>query len=95
MAGFKGWLELRYCVKKRQRAIRILAPLPIKERDLPSGEPIDSAIGSRSSSTTNASWPVTLTGFEVRAAEAARDQLSAPAGSTKRDGSRGWDPPLV
>jgi hypothetical protein len=26
---------------------------------------------------------------------AARDQSSAPAGSTKRDGTRGADPPLV
>jgi predicted nucleic acid-binding Zn ribbon protein len=30
-----------------------------------------------------------------RAAEGGRNQSSAPAGSTKRDGTRGWDPPLA
>ena len=31
----------------------------------------------------------------VRPARSARDQSSAPAGSTKRDGARGSDPPLA
>jgi antirestriction factor ArdC-like protein len=33
VAGFKGWLRLGYCVKKSERAIAIIAPMPVKERD--------------------------------------------------------------
>lgn len=33
VAGFKAWLQLGYCVKKGERAIAIIAPLPIKDRD--------------------------------------------------------------
>src|SRR4051812_611401 len=33
VAGFKAWLELGYCVRKGERAIWILAPLPVKRRD--------------------------------------------------------------
>ncbi len=38
VAGFKAWLSLGYCVKKSERAIAIIAPLPIKDRDRVSGE---------------------------------------------------------
>jgi hypothetical protein len=37
VAGFNGWLRLGYCVKKGERAIAIIAPLPVKERDRVSG----------------------------------------------------------
>jgi hypothetical protein len=37
VAGFKGWLRLGYYVKKGERAIAIIAPLPIKERDRVNG----------------------------------------------------------
>jgi hypothetical protein len=30
VAGFRAWLELGYCVRKGQRAIRIFAPMPVK-----------------------------------------------------------------
>jgi hypothetical protein len=30
VAGFKAWLELGYCVRKGEKAIRIIAPMPIK-----------------------------------------------------------------
>jgi N-terminal domain of anti-restriction factor ArdC len=34
VAGFKAWLKLGYCVRKGEKAIRIVAPMPIKrERD--------------------------------------------------------------
>src|SRR3954447_8739618 len=33
VAGFRAWLELGYCVRKGERAIRIMAPMPIKERE--------------------------------------------------------------
>ena len=33
VAGFKAWLRLGYCVRKGERAIRIFAPMPVKERD--------------------------------------------------------------
>jgi len=33
VAGFKAWLALGYCVRKGETAIRIIAPMPIKERD--------------------------------------------------------------
>jgi hypothetical protein len=33
VAGFRAWLELGYCVRKGERAIRIMAPMPIKDRD--------------------------------------------------------------
>jgi N-terminal domain of anti-restriction factor ArdC len=38
VAGFKSWLRLGFAVKKGERAIAIIAPLPIKERDRISGE---------------------------------------------------------
>jgi N-terminal domain of anti-restriction factor ArdC len=38
VAGFKAWLELGYCVRKGEKAIRIVAPMPIKERDRATGE---------------------------------------------------------
>ncbi len=38
VAGFKAWLALGYCVMKGERAIAIIAPLPIKDRDRVSGE---------------------------------------------------------
>lgn len=38
VAGFKAWLELGYCVRKGERASRILAPMPVKERDRTTGE---------------------------------------------------------
>jgi hypothetical protein len=38
VAGFKAWLKLGYCVKKGERAIAIIAPLPVKDRDKLSGE---------------------------------------------------------
>jgi hypothetical protein len=33
VAGFKAWLKLGYCVRKGEKAIRIIAPMPIKQRD--------------------------------------------------------------
>lgn len=38
VAGFKSWLRLGYAVKKGERGIAIIAPLPVKERDHVSGE---------------------------------------------------------
>ncbi len=38
VAGFKTWLRLGYAVKKGEKAIRIIAPLPVKERDRATGE---------------------------------------------------------
>ena len=38
VAGFKQWLRLGYCVKKGERALRILAPMTVKERDRETGE---------------------------------------------------------
>lgn len=38
VAGFKQWLTLGYCVRKGERALRIMAPMPIKERDRDTGE---------------------------------------------------------
>jgi hypothetical protein len=33
VAGFRAWLKLGYAVRKGERAIRILAPIPVKHRD--------------------------------------------------------------
>ncbi len=33
VAGFRAWLELGYCVRKGEKAIRILAPMPVKPAD--------------------------------------------------------------
>lgn len=38
VGGFKQWLALGYCVKKGERAIRIMAPMTVKERDRHTGE---------------------------------------------------------
>lgn len=32
VAGFRAWLELGYCVRKGEKAIRILAPMPVKAK---------------------------------------------------------------
>src|SRR3954468_17627013 len=37
VAGFRAWLELGYCVRKGERAIRIMAPVPVKDRE-PDGQ---------------------------------------------------------
>jgi hypothetical protein len=33
VAGFNAWLQFGYCVRKGEKAIRIVAPMPIKPRD--------------------------------------------------------------
>jgi hypothetical protein len=33
VCGFKAWIELGYCVRKGERAIRILAPMKVKLAD--------------------------------------------------------------
>lgn len=38
VAGFRAWLELGYCVRKGEHAIRIFAPITIKHRDAVTGE---------------------------------------------------------
>ena len=38
VAGFKAWLELGYCVRKGEKAIRIIAPMPLKQHDRNTGE---------------------------------------------------------
>jgi hypothetical protein len=38
VAGFKAWLDLGYCVRKGEKAIRIIAPMPVKERNRATGE---------------------------------------------------------
>jgi hypothetical protein len=38
VAGFKQWLRLGYCVNKGERALRILAPMTVKERERGTGE---------------------------------------------------------
>jgi N-terminal domain of anti-restriction factor ArdC len=38
VAGFKAWLRLGFAVKKGERGIAIIAPLPVKQRDRISGE---------------------------------------------------------
>jgi hypothetical protein len=42
-AGFKAWLELGYCVRKGERAIRIFAPMPVKPKELADPEAEDRA----------------------------------------------------
>jgi hypothetical protein len=41
IAGFRTWLKLGRCVRKGETALRILAPVTVKERDKPSGEETD------------------------------------------------------
>jgi antirestriction protein ArdC len=43
VAGLKAWLRLGYAVRKGERAVAILAPVPIKDRDKTSGEETDNA----------------------------------------------------
>ena len=38
VAGFKQWLALGYCVRKSERALRVMAPMTVKERDRETGE---------------------------------------------------------
>jgi hypothetical protein len=41
VAGFRAWLKLGYCVRKGSKAIRIMAPMPLRERDPKTGEETD------------------------------------------------------
>ena len=38
VAGFKAWLRMGFAVRKGERAIAIIAPLPVKDRDRVTGE---------------------------------------------------------
>ena len=54
VAGFKAWLQLGYCVRKGEHAIRIFAPMTIKDRDAVTGEDTGrskSCAGTRSSTS--------------------------------------------
>jgi hypothetical protein len=44
VAGFKAWLQLGYCVRKGEKAIRIIAPMPITQRDRDTGKETDETI---------------------------------------------------
>src|SRR3954452_154320 len=46
VAGFRAWLELGYCVRRGERAIRIMAPMPVKDRE-PDG--VDLLVGEADS----------------------------------------------
>jgi hypothetical protein len=41
VAGFTAWLKLGYCPVKGSKAIRITAPMPVRERDPQTGEKTD------------------------------------------------------
>src|SRR4051794_6611733 len=41
VAGFRAWLKLGYCPVKGSKAIRIMAPMPVRERDPQTGEKTD------------------------------------------------------
>ncbi|MFN8215707.1 MAG: ArdC family protein [Solirubrobacterales bacterium] len=41
VAGFRAWLDLGFAVQKGQRAIRIMAPMPVRERDPETDEKSD------------------------------------------------------
>jgi len=41
VAGFRAWIQLGYCVRKGEKAIRIVAPIPIKPRENQTGDPED------------------------------------------------------
>jgi hypothetical protein len=43
VAGFKAWLRLGYAVRKGERAVAIIAPVPIKDRAKATGEETDKA----------------------------------------------------
>jgi hypothetical protein len=38
VAGFNAWLRLGFAVRRGQRAVAIIAPVPINNRDKTSGE---------------------------------------------------------
>ena len=50
VAGFKGWLRLGHAVKKGEKAIRIIAPLPVKERHRTTGEATGPGAGGHAGS---------------------------------------------
>jgi hypothetical protein len=43
VAGFKAWLRLGYAVRKGERAVAIIAPVPVKDHDKANGEDTDKA----------------------------------------------------
>jgi hypothetical protein len=46
IAGFRAFLQLNRCVRKGERAIRILAPVAVKERDGRGRRPVPSGSSS-------------------------------------------------
>lgn len=75
VAGFRAWLELGYCVRKGEKAIRILAPIPLKAADDADGEDRP-CVTFRSVSVFDAAQVAPLDGVEPTPLEPPCEPLS-------------------
>lgn len=77
VAGFKAWLELGYCVRRGERAIRIFAPMPVGLRDRRGDEePDERRLLFRVVSVFDRSQIAPLEGADAAPLEAPREPLT-------------------
>jgi hypothetical protein len=57
VAGFRAWLKLERCVRKNEKALRILAPVTVKERDSAVRRPVSGVCSSRQRSCSSCRRP--------------------------------------
>lgn len=77
VAGFRAWLDLGYCVRKGENAIRILAPMAIKDRDAVSSEASDKTrVAFRAVSVFDRTQVAPLQGAQQAPLQAPREPLS-------------------
>lgn len=69
VAGFRAFLDLNRCVRKGERAIKILAPCPVKERDDTGEETVERKVFFRSVPVFDVSMTEPLPGKEAIALE--------------------------
>lgn len=76
VAGFKAWLELGYCVRKGERAIRIFAPMPVKDREALSGQDAEARVLFRVVSVFDRTQVAPIDGADPAPLEPPREPLS-------------------
>jgi hypothetical protein len=77
IAGFRTWLKLGRCVRKGEVALRILAPMPVKERDQVTGEETDERrVFFKTAFVFDVSQTVVLDGAEPMPLEPPRQPLT-------------------
>lgn len=76
VAGFKAWIDLGYGVRNGERAIRIFAPMAVKNRDATDGQPAEPRILFRVVSVFDRTQVDPLDGVDPAPLEPPREPLT-------------------